>query len=125
MDERTVRQITMSVAETRTLAAPDGEEIVVETIKTMAATVGGDWADLDTVLTDVLDPDAIGRLFADASGQRSHSIAMTVSVDGFHVSLQQADADTVTIEVTSAEGPSTALTNTGSGDATAAQDVEQ
>lgn len=108
----------MTVVETRSVTATDGEDVVVEMIKAMAAAKNVSCTALDFVLSDVVDTDALARLFErDPAGVPAH-VALTVSIDGFHVTLRMSDSHQVTIEVTqppcqaaaSAETPASAET---------------
>lgn len=89
----------MTVAETRTIVAADGEDIVVETIRAMATAKDVHHTDLDVAIGDILDPDALARLFTTDSPAPQHGVSVTVSIDGFHVTLRMHDAREITIEV--------------------------
>lgn len=90
----------MTVVETRTVNASDGEEIVVEVIKAMAAAKNVSCTALDFVLSDVVDTDSLARLFENDPAVAPSHVSLTVTIDGFHVTLRMADSDQVTIEVT-------------------------
>lgn len=108
----------MTVVETRSVTASDGEDIVVEVIKAMAAAKDVPCTALDFVLSDVIDTDSLAQLFERHPEQAPCHVALTISIDGFHVTLQMAGADQVTIEVSqprqqaplSTETPATADT---------------
>jgi|GEM_PF-3312809 len=114
----------MTVAETRTIAAGDGDEIVVETIRAMAAAKDVDHTALDTVLADVLDPDALTQLFTTDARIPPHGVSVTVTIDGYHVTLRMHDASEVTIEVTTPTEQPTASDHTSPSDAQPTTDVE-
>lgn len=90
----------MTVVETRSVTASDGEDIVVEVIKAMAAAKDVSCTALDFVLSDVIDTDALARLFVNNPEHAPSHVSLTVTIDGFHVTLRMADSDQVTIEVT-------------------------
>lgn len=90
----------MTVVETRSVTASDGEEIVVEVIKAMAAAKNVSCTALDFVLSDVIDTDSLARLFENNHAQAPSHVSLTVTIDGFHVTIRMADSDEVTIEVT-------------------------
>lgn len=96
----------MTVAETRTIVAADGDDIVVETIKAMATAENVHHTDLDVAIGDVLDPDALAQLFTTDSPSPQHGVSVTVSIDSFHVTIRMHDAREITIEVSQpAEAP--------------------
>lgn len=90
----------MTVVETRSVTASDGEDIVVEVIKAMAAAKDVSCTALDFVLSDVVDTDSLAQLFERHPEQAPSHVALTISIDGFHVTLRMTGSDQVTIEVT-------------------------
>lgn len=90
----------MTVVETRSVTASDGEDIVVEVIKAMAAAKNVSCTALDFVLSDVIDTDSLARLFVNNPEAAPSQVCLTVTIDGFHVTLRMANSDEVTIEVT-------------------------
>lgn len=94
----------MTVTETRTIVAGDGEDIVVETIRAMAAAKGIHHTDLDVPIGDVMDPDALTRLFTTDSTTPYHEVSVSVSLDEFQLTIGMHDPSVVTIEVAPAPG---------------------
>ena len=107
--------------EARSVAATDGEDIVVEVIKAIADRKEVAYTELDLTLSDVVDTDSLARLFESDPRKTPGCVSATVSVDGYLVSLQMQDAEEVSIEVTEPvpQAPSCGVTP-----ATAETDVE-
>ena len=89
----------MTVVETRSIRATDGEEIVVEIVKALAAAKKVSYMALDVVLSDVIDTDSLAQLFESTPRTTPGCVAVTVSIDGYHVSLRTQNSERVTIEV--------------------------
>lgn len=75
------------------------DDIVVELAKALAAAKNVPPTDLDIVLSDVLDIDALTHLF-DFTPRTTSCVAVTVSIDDYHVSLRTQNSERVTIEIT-------------------------
>lgn len=90
----------MTVVETRTVNPTDGEDVVVEVIKAMAAAKNVSCTALDFVLSDIVDTDSLARLFERDPPAGPAHVCLTVSIDGFHVTLRMSDSHEVAIEVT-------------------------
>ena len=102
----------MTVVETRSVTATDGEDVVVEMIKAMAAAKNVSCTALDFVLSDVVDTDSLARLFDRDPARDPGHVCLTVSIDGFHVTLRMSDSRQVTIEVTKPAHQATAGADT-------------
>ena len=89
----------MTVVETRSIRMTHDDDIVVELVKALAAAKNVPPTALDIVLSDVLDTDALTRLF-DSTPQTTGCITVTVSIDDYHVSLRTQNSERVTIEIT-------------------------
>lgn len=101
----------MTVVETRSVTPTDGDDVVVEVIKAMAAAKNVSCTALDFVLSDVVDTDSLARLFERNPADVPGHVSLTVSIDGFHVTLRMAGSHQVTIEVT--QPPYQATVDTG------------
>ena len=89
----------MTVVEARSIRATDGDDIVVEIVKALAAAKKVPYMALDVVLADVIDTDSLAQLFESTPRTTPSCVAVTVSIDGYHVSLRTQNSERVTIEI--------------------------